>query len=159
DVLQRLSEDAPVVAAIEDLQWADRSTLDLLGFLIRNLGRGRVLGICTYRSDELHRGHPLRPFLAELDRRRSIERIGLESFPPAERAEQLEAISGEKPDPALVCSIFERSEGNAFFAEELLAASRAGDAKELPPTLREILLARVDRLNPAGQEILRVASV
>jgi DNA-binding CsgD family transcriptional regulator/tetratricopeptide (TPR) repeat protein len=158
DVLQRLSEDAPVVAAIEDLQWADRSTLDLLGFLIRNLGRGRVLGICTYRSDELHRGHPLRPFLAELDRRRSIERIELQRFTPAELAEQLEGITGERPDQALVCSIFERSEGNAFFAEELLAASRAGDSTELPPTLREILLARVDRLNPAGQEILRVAS-
>jgi DNA-binding CsgD family transcriptional regulator len=158
-VLQRLGEDAPVVAVIEDLQWADRSTLDLLGFLIRNLGRARVLEICTYRSDELHRGHPLRPFLVELDRRRSIERIELPPFTPPEIAEQLEQIGGERPDPALVRSIYERSEGNAFFAEELFAAARHGGTRELPPTLREILLARVDRLAPAGQAILRVASV
>jgi DNA-binding CsgD family transcriptional regulator/tetratricopeptide (TPR) repeat protein len=158
-LLQRLSEVAVVLVAIEDLQWADRSTLDLLGFLIRNLGQSPVLCICTYRSDELHRGHPLRAFLAELDRRRTIERIELDRFTRAELAQLIEEIAGWRPDPALVRSIFERSEGNAFFAEELLAASRTGEARELPPTLREILLARVDRLSPAAQEVLRVASV
>jgi predicted ATPase/DNA-binding CsgD family transcriptional regulator len=157
-VLQRLSDDGPVVVAIEDLQWADRSTLDLLGFLIRSLAAGQVLGVCTYRSDELHRGHPLAAFLAELDRRRTIERIELRRFTPDEVAEQLEEISGEKPDRALVSSVFERSQGNAFFAEELFAASQAGDPRQLPPTLRAILLARVDRLGPAGQEVLRVAA-
>src|SRR5262249_32582734 len=71
-LLRRLGEHAPIVVVIEDLHWADRSTLDLLGFLIGNLSNERALIICTYRSDELHRSHPLRPFLVELDRQRSI---------------------------------------------------------------------------------------
>jgi hypothetical protein len=66
-VLHRLAEGGPVLLVVEDLHWADQSTRDLLGFLVRNL-RGGVALVLTYRSDELHRRHPLRPFLAELDR-------------------------------------------------------------------------------------------
>src|SRR5215213_11236882 len=66
-VLHRLAEGGPVLLMVEDLHWADQSTRDLLGFLVRNL-RGGVALVLTYRSDELHRRHPLRPFLAELDR-------------------------------------------------------------------------------------------
>jgi DNA-binding CsgD family transcriptional regulator len=157
-LLRRLGEQAPVVMVLEDLHWADRSTLDLIGFLIGNLGHERVLAICTYRSDELHRGHPLRPFLAELDRRRSIGRIELERFTRVEVKEHLEGLLGRSPDPALVESVFVRSEGNAFFAEELVAAGE-GASGGMPPTLREILLARVDRLSPAAQSALHVASV
>ena len=69
----RLGEQSPVVLVIEDLHWADRSTRDFLGFLIRNAHSARLLLVCTYRSDELHRRHPLRPFLAELDRRGAHE--------------------------------------------------------------------------------------
>jgi ATP/maltotriose-dependent transcriptional regulator MalT len=158
-LIRRLGERVRVAAVIEDLHWADRSTLELLGFLIGNLSRERIVVVCTYRSDELHRGHPLRGFLAELDRGRSIERIELERFTRAELIEQLEELLGRFPESSLVDSIFARSEGNAFFAEELVAATREGATHELPPTLREILLARVDRLSPAAQTVLRVASV
>ena len=66
-LLERLAERSPTVLVIEDLHWADRSTLDLLTFLVRNL-RVALLVILTYRTDDLHRRHPFRPFLAELDR-------------------------------------------------------------------------------------------
>jgi predicted ATPase len=73
-VLHRLAEGGPVLLVVEDLHWADQSTRDLLGFLYRNL-RGGVALVLTYRSDELHRRHPLGPFLAELDRSGRAERL------------------------------------------------------------------------------------
>ena len=65
---ERLADRAPLLLIVEDVHWADRSTLELLGFLSRNLRRGRILVLVTYRSDELHRRHPLMPFLAEQER-------------------------------------------------------------------------------------------
>ncbi len=76
-LFERLAAERPLLLVIEDLHWADRSTRDLLGFLLRS-GRGvRAMLVATYRTDELHRGHPLRPFLAELDRVRGVERLDL----------------------------------------------------------------------------------
>src|SRR3954464_1382342 len=77
-VLERLSHEQPVVLVIEDLHWADRSTRDLIAFLVRSARVPQLLLIGTYRTDELHRGHPLRPFLAELDRVRGVQRHDLD---------------------------------------------------------------------------------
>ena len=78
-VLHRLAERGPVLLVVEDLHWADQSTRDLLGFLVRNLRAGVAL-VLTYRSDELHRRHPLRPFLAELDRSGRADRLEVGRF-------------------------------------------------------------------------------
>jgi DNA-binding CsgD family transcriptional regulator/tetratricopeptide (TPR) repeat protein len=129
---------------------------DLLGFLVRNL-RGPVALVLTYRSDELHRRHPLRPFLAELDRSGRAERLELGRLGRRELAELLAGILGEPAGPALVDEILARSGGNPFFAEELLAAHRGG--VELPAALRELLLARVEALPDAVQQVLQVAAV
>ncbi len=118
-VLHRLAERAPVLLVVEDLHWADQSTRDLLGFLVRNLRAGVAL-VLTYRSDELHRRHPLRPFLAELDRSGRAERLELGRLGRRELAELLAGILDEPAAPALVGEILARSEGNPFFA------SRAG---------------------------------
>src|SRR5260370_21318718 len=75
-VLERLAKAGPVVLAIEDAHWSDRSTRDLLVFLIGNQQvLDGVLIVVTFRSDELHRGHPLRPVLAELDRLGWVARL------------------------------------------------------------------------------------
>jgi hypothetical protein len=124
-VVHRLAERGPVLLVVEDLHWADRSTRDLLGFLVRNL-RGAVALVLTYRTDELHRRHPLRPFLAELERGGRAERLELGRLDRRELAELLGGILGEPADPGLVEEILARSEGNPFFAEELLAARREG---------------------------------
>ena len=160
-LLLRLSEDCPVVLVLEDMHWADRSTLDLVTFLIPNLAKERVLPVCTYRADDLYPGHPLSPVLAELERSRSIEWLNLDRFERDELANLLESLLGYRPDKALVDRIFARSGGNAFFAEELLAApsESEGPTLQLPPTFRDVLLARVDRLSPAAQAVLGVASV
>jgi DNA-binding CsgD family transcriptional regulator len=157
-VLIRLAETSPVVVIVEDLHWSDQSTRDLLGFLVRNLHETRVGLIFTYRADELHRRHPLLPFLAELERLPEVERVELPRFDRHESAAQLEAIAGHPLDPELVDSIHARSGGNAFFAEELLVAAGDDGRTELPPTLRDVLLARVAQLHDPTQEFLRVAS-
>ena len=109
----------------------------------------------TYRSDELHRRHPLHPFLAELGRLERVERIELARFDRRELAAQLRAIAGPDLDPGLVESIAARSDGNPFFAEELLVSAQDRGVADLPPTLRELLLARVAALSDPAQEVLR----
>ena len=76
-LLHRLALERPVALVLEDLHWADPSTLDLLDFLARNLVDEPVLLVATYRTDELHRRHPLRPALAELHRIGAVSTIGL----------------------------------------------------------------------------------
>jgi len=151
-MLGRLGELAPAVIAIEDLHWADRSTRDLLAFLIRSLRREPIVLVATYRSDELHRRHPLSAFLAA--QAGSVERIELARFDEDELVRLVTAIRGEAPSPELAARLLARSEGNAFLAEELLAAA----GTELPDTLRDALLARVERLPDAAQAVLRVAA-
>ena len=116
-----------------------------------------MLLICTFRSDELHRRHPLRPFLAEHERLGWVERVELRSFTQSELNTQLEGILGAPPDPEFAARLFERSEGNAFFSEELLAASSAGD-EQLPSTIRDALMLRVEALSTPTQEVLRAAA-
>jgi DNA-binding CsgD family transcriptional regulator/tetratricopeptide (TPR) repeat protein len=156
-LLERLADRSPTVLVVEDLHWADRSTLDLLAFLHRNLQAGLLL-VLTYRTDELHRRHPLRPFLAELDRSGRADRLELVRFDRVDVADLLAGILGARPDDGLVERIWRRSEGNAFFAEELLAASHQGDGsgRGLPPSLQNVLLSRVQVLPDEAQATLRL---
>jgi len=155
-LLERLSEASPVVLVIEDAHWADQSTRELLTFLIRNLGGStRLLIVITFRTDELTRSHPLRPLLTELDRAEHVHRIELARLRREEVTELVASILGEEGAPQIVDEVFERSEGNPLFVEALLDA---GSGAELPGSLRDLLLAAVQRLPEDTQEILRVAS-
>jgi len=154
--LARLTQDAPVVLAIEDIHWGDRSTLDLLAFLIATARHERLLLVCTVRTDAVHRQHPLRPWLAEHERRPAVERIDLRPFGRDELRAQLHGILGSAPDAELVTRLYERTDGNAFFAEELLAASERGT--DLPASLRDALLLRVDALSEQAQRVLRLSA-
>jgi DNA-binding CsgD family transcriptional regulator len=158
DLLERVAVERPTVLVVEDLHWADQSTRDLLGFLVRGLRRPGLLLVLTYRADELHRRHPLRPFLAELERIGWVERLVLERFDRAEVIAQLTGILGEPPEADLVDDVFERGQGNPFFTEELMAASAAGLGGQLAPTLRDTLMARIETLPDRTQHVLRVAA-
>ncbi|WP_380285309.1 AAA family ATPase [Kitasatospora purpeofusca] len=158
-LFERLGTDRTFVLAVEDLHWSDRSTRELFAYLVRTLHRARVLLVATYRSDDLHRRHPLRPFLAELERLRTVRRLELERFGPGEVAAQLAGILGTAvPDRQLVERIHRRSEGNPFFVEELAAALREGCSTGLPDSLRDILLVRVEALDEETQRVLRLAA-
>jgi len=158
-LLMRLSELAPLLLVVEDVHWADRSTRDLLAFLIRTLRGGRVALVASYRSDELHRRHPLRPLLAELVRVPDLERIDLAPFGRAELAEHLQAVAGHPVPPTVVDRILTRSEGNAFYAEELVAAGAIRADIGLPEALADVLLDRIEALPELAQEVLKVAAV
>jgi DNA-binding CsgD family transcriptional regulator len=156
-LLRRLSEEATVLLVIEDLHWADASTRDLLGFLVRSIRDTRFVCVATYRSDELHRRHALRPLLAELQRLQNVDDIELGGFGKEELTEQIAGITGERPDPGMVDAVLDRSGGNPFFVEELVAA---GDVRlALPRSLRDTLDDRLRQLTPEAQRVLRVASV
>ncbi|MFJ8073302.1 AAA family ATPase [Streptomyces sp. NPDC096176] len=157
-LLERVTADRTVVLVLEDLHWAGASTRHLLAYLFRTLRRGRLVLIATYRSDDVHRRHPLRPFLAELDRLRTVQRIELPRFNRAEVQRQMAGILAAEPSPALVNEVFERSDGNAFFVEELAAGLSDGNCPGLPDSLRDILLVRIEALSEDAQRVARVVA-
>ena len=159
-LLAEVAAAGPVLLVFEDLHWADASTRDLLTFLSRVLGTERVVIVGTYRTDDLHRRHPLRPLLAELQRLPTVTAIPLGPLDPAALAEHLTALAGAQhagvgpvdpgpgrgaadlvprvgvsgPDAAALNGIIARAEGNAYYAEELLAAfTDRGDHEHVLP--------------------------
>ena len=157
-LLDALGAERPVLLLIEDLHWADRSTRAALAFLARSLVAERVLVVCSYRPDELHRRHPLRPLLADLERAPHARRITLGPLTRAELADQLADILGAPPDAELLERLWSRSGGNPLYCEELLAAGLDGRGAA-PDTLRDALMLRVESLPDPAQEILRLVAV
>ena len=122
-VVRRLVQRGPVLLVVEDLQWADRSTRDLLAFLLRGM-RTAFMVVLTYRTDGLHRGHPLHEFLAELNRDAGgVRRVELAGLGHADMGRLLAGILGHPALAVMVREIMTRSDGNPFFAEELLATT------------------------------------
>lgn len=156
-LLERVTAEHTVVLALEDLHWADASTRHLLSYLFRTLRTGRLVVLATYRADDIHRRHPLRPLLAELDRLRTIRRLELARFNRDEVCRQVAGILAQDPDPDQIDAIFERSDGNAFFVEEL-AAAHEGCRTGLPDSLRDLLLVRVEGLPETAQQVARIVA-
>jgi DNA-binding CsgD family transcriptional regulator/tetratricopeptide (TPR) repeat protein len=155
DFLVRLGDAAPAVVVVEDLHWADSSTRDLIAFLARNIHAARVLLIVTYRADDLHRRHPLTSLLVELERGEASW-IRLAGLARPDVADLLVQAAGAAAVQS-VSLLFDRTAGNPFFIEELLAASTP--VISLPEGLRELLLARLHDLPDSALAVLRPASV
>ncbi len=156
-MLTELAAAAPVLLILEDVHWADQSTRDLLTFLSRVLHTERLAVVVTYRSDDLHRRHPLRAVVAELLRLPSVAAIELSPLAASDMAEHLTALARAPLTAVALGQIISRAEGNAYYAEELLAASSAGS--ELPAGLAELLLARLERLPDKARQVVRTAAV
>jgi len=168
-LLAELAAASPVLLVIEDLHWADATTRHLLTFLARMLHRERVAIIGTYRTDDLHRRHPLRGVIAELLR---LPMVSLVELGPLSGAALAEILSNVPSAPlplstATLSSLVERAEGNAYYAEELLTASSCtmssstggSTGNALPTGLAALLLSRVERVSDAAQQVLRAAAV
>ena len=153
----RLAAEGPLVIILEDVHWADASTRDLLVFLAHNLREVGIVVAATFRTDDLHRQHPLRPVLGQLLRGAAVERVDLEPFGRDEVALLVEEVLGDPPGPELLDLVFDRSQGNAFFAEELAGAAGM-DGDRLPDSLREVLLVALDGLPEEVVELLRVVA-
>ncbi|MEU4242442.1 AAA family ATPase [Actinoplanes sp. NPDC026619] len=166
-LLDCLGAEGPAVLIVEDLHWADRSTLDLLTYLTRSLGEERVLLLVSCRTSDLPPSHPLRPFLVELGMIRQVRRIELSRFDADELRSFLGGLLGGPAGFELVQLVFEMSDGNAFFAEEIAvaAALTSGPAgpsgpavRQLPHSLRDLVLSRVELLGDDAREVLRAAA-
>ncbi|GAA3142910.1 LuxR family transcriptional regulator [Planomonospora alba] len=155
-LLERLAEQRPIVLVIEDIHWADRSSRDLIAFLSRNLRSAPVLMVLTYRSDDLHRQHPLRPVLAELGRVDGVMRMDLPRLTQDEVAAQMAGILGRTPEFARVTEVHRRSEGIPLFVEALMECAD-GDCA-LPDSLHDLIIGSVEQLPDETQRVLRVAA-
>jgi class 3 adenylate cyclase len=166
------ADDRTLLLVIEDVHWADDSSRELLDHIARRLAGMPALALVTYRSDELHRRHPFVPTLRAWRRSGLAEIIDLDPLPEAGIAEMIASITGtEQVEPELVDLLYERTEGNPFFVEEMLseaacslepgeAVSRAAlDKVGIPETVRDTILQRLSRLDPQHAEILEVAAV
>ncbi|MEV5955715.1 AAA family ATPase [Streptomyces sp. NPDC051987] len=152
-----LAAAAPLLLILEDLHWADQSSRDLLRFLLsRGVLPRRLAVLASYRADDLHRRHPLRPLLAELVRLPEVERLEVRPLADAEVARLVRVLQERPLAEATVRDIVERAEGNAFYTEELVAAA---DADGMPTGLADLLLIRVEQLSETAQQVLRTAAV
>ncbi|GAB3451861.1 AAA family ATPase [Kineococcus endophyticus] len=152
------SRSAPVLLVLEDLHWADAASRDLLTYLLRRVRDERLLVVATVRTDDLHRRHPLRPVLSELGRLPGVQRVLLEPFSGEETAHFLRALAGRDLPPATVRRIHGRSEGNAYYAAELLLAGPARGGR-LPSGLADVVLTRLETLPSPVSDLVRTAAV
>ncbi len=149
EFLAQLRSDAPVIAVLEDLHWADEASLDVLRLVAGRIETAPGLVIATYRDDELARDHPLRVLLGELPRHGSIARIKLE--PLSESAVAM--LAGPRGiDPV---ELHRTTAGNPFFVSEVLAAPSG----EIPSTIRDAVLARASRISSPARDVLDAVSV
>src|SRR5687767_8055295 len=170
-VLERFAAEEPMLLILEDVHWADQTSLELLHHLAHRTPSIPMLIIASYRSDELHAAHPLRKLLGAMARDRVGEEMRLPPLTRDETGEMLACMLDAAPDPAFAAAIWKRAEGNPFFVEEILSAMArdgaitpdAATAEELeraplPTTVSEAVLARVNALGPQAAEALSAAS-
>lgn len=174
EFLAALATSRPVVLLLDDLQWADAATLDLLRYITRRQTRCRLLILGAYREGEVDYSPPLAGALADLNRRRMVTILPISPLSVAD-IEQLAAHYLNEPvSPAFSRILHAQSEGNPFFAEELLLAwSAAGILSEtsppeqllrrlahrLPSGILAVIRERVQRLTPATAQLLEAAAV
>ena len=156
-LLTERTASEPVLLVLEDLHWADTSTLDLVVYLAHNLDERRVLVLATYRDDDPSSAERVARLADGVRRSGSALVLELEPLEAEELTALLAARAATPLPDALREAIVARSEGNPFFAEELLAAAvdRSGG---VPRGLRDLLLRRVARLDRATQGLLRLAA-
>jgi len=143
------SSTALTVVVIEDVHWADESTLDLLSFLGRRLSRLRGLLLVSYRDDEVGDDHPLRMVLGDVATQRSTRRMGL----PPLSAEAVQALAG--PGEADAADLYRVTGGNPFYVREVIETGWPA----IPLTVRDLVGARLARSTPAAREAVQVAAV
>ncbi|MGA5302386.1 helix-turn-helix transcriptional regulator [Nucisporomicrobium flavum] len=155
--LRTLARGRRLLLVLDDLQWADRSTRQLLLYLLAGLGELNLSVLAAVRSESLHGSHPLRRVLAELRRLRSVHVLDLAPLDQDATAELVTAIAGKDVAPEDADRVYKRSGGNPFVAEELARDLRDGRV-ELSDTLREIFLSRVDELPPHAHDVVHAVA-
>ena len=173
-VFINLAQRQSLLFYADDLHWADRGTLWLMGHLLRQLKDERVLIVAAYRETELDRAHPLAKSLVDWNRERLITRISLRRFDKSETEAQLGALLGENVSGEFAQAVHRETEGNPFFVEEVLKAliERGSIRREngrwqrceleqlvIPQSVKEAIGNRLDRVSETCNEVLRMSAV
>ncbi|MGZ8736894.1 MAG: helix-turn-helix transcriptional regulator [Nocardioides sp.] len=157
-----LAEQGPVVLAVDDLQWADVSSLDTLAYLIAGLRTRPVALLVTYRDEGIPDGHVLHSWLADMLRMPGVVDLPLARLSLEETAEQLAYLLGSTPRATLVAEVWDRSGGNAYLTELLardLDPTVESLPEDIPDALRSALLARWHSLSEPARELTQVLAV
>ncbi len=163
--LKAVAQQQPLVIVLDDLHWADKPTLLLLGFVARDLGQSRLLIVGTYRDVEVGRQHPLESVLADLHRTGRFSVVDLKGLEEAPVREFITRAGGLTPPPGVVAEIFVETEGNPFFLGEVVALMAkdgtlaSGGATAIPQSVRAVVGQRLNRLGEDCNEVLRIAAV
>ena len=147
-LMRELEGVAPSVVVVEDVHWADEASLDVLRIVARRVESLPALIVATYRDDELDRRHPLRRALGELNHGDRTTRLAVERLSPDAVAALAEPHGVDADD------LYYKTNGNAFFVTEVLAA----DGADVPDTARDAVLARAARLSPEATELLEAVA-
>lgn len=173
-VFDSIARRQPAALFLDDLQWADNTTLDLLPALASSLEGARLLILGAYRSDEIPRGHPLRRMRAELRRRGRLREIAVEPLDRNAAAALAARALGDDLTPSLAAAMYDRTQGVPFFVEELasalVASGRIGKGRggfelagsgdlPVPDTVRDAVLLRAERLSAPARQALDAAAV
>jgi DNA-binding CsgD family transcriptional regulator/tetratricopeptide (TPR) repeat protein len=156
--LAELAERTPLLVVVEDAHWADQASRELVTFLFSRRFEAPVSLVVSYRSDDVHRRHPLRSAIAEWSRLPTVHRF---SLAPLSEGDIRKLVLTLHPMPLReqdIHAIVTRAEGNAFFAEELISATQMG-GQALPDALADLLLVRLDRLDESSRNVVRAAAV
>ena len=168
--LKKATQRQPLMLVLDDLHWADRSSLLLLEFLAREMGPSRLLLVGCYRDTELSRQHPLSETLAQLSREPVFRRQILRGLGQDELRQFTESTTGVQLSPELTGALHAHTEGNPFFMTEVirllsesgeLTAGHMGtsDGLKVPEGVREIIGQRLNRLSELCNQVLTTASI
>ena len=157
--LEELAAIRPLVLALDDLHWGDRSTLLLVRRLATRHRRVPLLLLGTARDVELGTGHPLTEVLAAIQRDRPVVRVALQGLEEAAVATVVEALAGRRPDPAAARTLHERTGGNPFFVRQLAQHAGGREAVAVPDAVRDVVAARAGRLPERARRLLELAAV
>ncbi|MCH7737298.1 MAG: AAA family ATPase [Chloroflexi bacterium] len=164
--LKNVSRSQPLVLVLDDLHWADQSSLLLLEFLAREIASSCTMVVGTYRDNEVTGSHPLAQTLGSLVRENNFHQVALTGLSREEVGEFVEARAGVTVSEAAVDSLHQRTEGNPLFVGEVVSSvspEEIGQNQDwvagIPQAVREAISRRLGRLSETCNKILRSASV
>jgi len=166
-LLALCGEDPPGVVFFDDLQWADEATLEFLTYLVRRLQARPVLVLVTWSTEDVASGHPLRRLYAEAQRSGLASAITLNRLSPEAVTELVAAAALPLSDSTQAVSkrLYQESEGLPFILVEYLAAIsedatvKPDQAWSMPERVRDLVLARLEKVGDAGRQLLQTAAV
>jgi len=172
--ITNISREAPLLVVLDDLQWTDPSSLLLLHYMARGVQKTPLLLLGAYRSTDIDAKHPLTPVLTELNRERIPESVSLKRMSLSDISEMIKQILEQDDIPTEFCRmVYEKTRGNPFFAEEVINSLKEEEVIfreenkwkikevsriEFPETVKNVIKARISRLDDECQNILTLAS-